>query len=141
MRKIVCIIFFFFFFINVFSSEGNTYKAETLVKTTQSWDGKELPNYAQGKPEITILKITISPGETLPLHEHPVINAGYLLSGELTVVTENNEILHLKAGDAIVEVVNKWHYGKNEGTVPAEIVVFYAGTSEEPITIKKDDLK
>jgi quercetin dioxygenase-like cupin family protein len=64
-----------------------------------------------------------------------------LLKGELTVVTENNETLHLKAGDPIVEVVNKWHYGKNEGNEPAEIIVFYAGTRDTPITVKKSIMK
>ena len=38
---------------------------------------------------------------------------------------------------AIVEVVNKWHYGKNEGDKMAEIMVFYAGVLDKPITIKK----
>jgi len=45
--------------------------------------------------------------------------------------------LHLKAGDAIAEVVNTWHYGKNEGDMPAEIIVFYAGTEGLPITIQQ----
>jgi hypothetical protein len=57
-----------------------------------------------------------------------VINAGVLMSGQLTVETTDGKVLHLKAGDPIVEVVNTLHYGINEGTVPAEIVVFYAGT-------------
>jgi quercetin dioxygenase-like cupin family protein len=73
----------------------------------------------------------------LPLHKHPVINAGVLLKGELTVVTEDNKTLHLKAGDSIVEVVNKWHYGINKGNESAEIIVFYAGAQGSPITIKK----
>jgi len=110
---------------------------DELSKTGSSWDGESLPDYPAGKPEITILRIKIPPGVQLPLHEHPVINAGVLLSGELTVVTEDNKTLHLKAGDSIVEVVNKWHYGKNEGNEPAEILVFYAGTADKPITIKK----
>ena len=59
------------------------------------------------------------------------------MSGELTVVTENKKTLHLKAGDSIVEVVNKWHYGKNEGNEPAEIIVFYAGVPDTPIIVKK----
>lgn len=59
------------------------------------------------------------------------------LSGELTVVTEDNRTVYLKAGDSIVEVVNKWHYGKNEGDKTAEILVFYAGVVDTPITIKK----
>ena len=83
------------------------------------------------------MRIIIQPGVELPLHKHPVINAGVLLRGELTVVTEDNETLHMKAGDSIVEVVDKWHYGKNEGNVPAEIIVFYAGIVDTPITIKK----
>jgi len=73
----------------------------------------------------------------LPLHYHPVINTGVLISGELTVTTEDDKTLYLKAGDGIVEVVNKGHYGKNEGSIPAEIIVFYAGTPGIPITIKE----
>lgn len=72
----------------------------------------------------------------MPLHKHPVINAGVLLNGELTVVTEDNRTLHMKTGDSIVEVVNIWHYGKNEGNTMAEILVFYAGVVDTPITIK-----
>jgi quercetin dioxygenase-like cupin family protein len=108
-----------------------------LAKTSLSWDGSHLPDYPKGTPEVTILKIKIPPGRQLPLHKHPVINAGVLLKGELTVLTEDNRTLHLKAGDAIVEVVNKWHYGKNEGKETAEIIVFYAGALDMPITIEK----
>jgi quercetin dioxygenase-like cupin family protein len=55
-----------------------------------------------------------------------VINAGVLLEGQLKVVTEAQKRLHLQAGDAVVEVVDQWHYGMNAGTEPAEIIVFYA---------------
>ncbi len=110
---------------------------DVLAKTSSSWNGATLPAYATGQPEVTILKIVIPPKIKLPLHQHPVINAGVLLKGELTVITENNKTLHLKAGDSIVEVVNTWHYGINEGSEPAEIIVFYAGVLNQPITIKK----
>ncbi len=122
---------------NVWAQDVNTVKVDVLAKTSSSWDGRGLPDYTKGKPEITILRITIPQGVQLPLHKHPVINAGILLKGELTVVTEDNKTLHLKAGDSIVELVNKWHYGKNEGNKPAEIIVFYAGILGTPITIKK----
>ena len=122
---------------NVCAQDVNTVKVDVLAKTSKSWDGRDLPNYAKGKPEITILRIKIPPKVQLPLHEHPVINAGVLLKGELTVVTKDKETLHLKAGDSIVEVVDKWHYGKNEGNEPAEIIVFYAGVQDTPISIKK----
>ncbi len=65
-----------------------------------------------------------------------MINAGVLLKGQLTVVTEAGDTLHLQTGDPIVELVNEWHYGKNEGDEPAEIIVVYAGTEGTPITVK-----
>lgn len=114
---------------------------ETLAKSTASWDGNTLPDYPKGQPEITILRIKIPAGAKLDMHKHPVINAGLMLSGELTVITEKNETLHLKAGDSIIEVVDKWHYGKNEGSIMAEIIVFYAGIVNQPITIKSKQEK
>ena len=118
--------------------EGSgTAQVTVLAKTTRSWNGTELPHYPKGQPQITILRITVAPRSHLPMHEHPVINAGVLLKGRLTVVTDDHEILHLKAGDAIVELVGKPHYGKNETDEPAEIIVFYAGIKDEPVTVEK----
>ncbi len=108
-----------------------------LVKTSKSWDGELLPPYPQGQPEITIRRISIPAGARLETHSHPVINAGMLMSGQLTVVTADGKMLHLKAGDPIVEVVNTPHYGINQGKAPAEIVVFYAGAVDIPIPVVK----
>jgi quercetin dioxygenase-like cupin family protein len=118
--------------------EPGAVQAETLVKASISWDGNPLPAYPAEAPEISVLRIRIPAGATLPMHRHPVINAGYMVRGALTVVTEDSKTLHLKAGDALVEVVNTWHYGKNEGNEPAEIVVFYAGAAGVPLSVKKD---
>ncbi len=119
------------------SNHGTGIKTEVLLKTTRSWDESLLPTYPQGQPEISILKIEIPPGMQLPLHQHPVINAGVLLKGKLTVETEDGKFLYLKEGDTIAEVVNKWHHGKNESDEPVEILVFYAGVEGTPITVKK----
>jgi len=122
---------------NCNAKEVNTIQVDILAKTSSSWDGTALPNYPKGKPEVTILRIKIPPGMQFPMHKHPVINAGVLLSGELTVMKEDKKTLQLKAGDSLVELVNQWHYGMNEGSKPAEIIVFYAGIQGTPITIKK----
>jgi quercetin dioxygenase-like cupin family protein len=112
-----------------------TVHVETLVSDTRSWDGDLLPAYPNGQPEVTLLRITIPPGTRLPLHSHPVINAGILLSGELVVTTEKNDSITLRAGDSLIEVVQTLHYGKNPGTVPAVILVFYAGIEDTPVTV------
>jgi quercetin dioxygenase-like cupin family protein len=130
----ICIVFFLS--INVWADSAKDIVVETLAKSCSSWDGEALPDYPIGTPEITILRINIPAGAELVMHEHPVINAGVLLSGELTVVAKDKKTLHLKAGDSIVEVVNTAHYGKNEGTKTAEIIVFYAGIVDKAITVK-----
>jgi quercetin dioxygenase-like cupin family protein len=111
--------------------------AQQLVKTTRSWDGKLLPAYPPGQPEVTIRRIILPAGARLETHSHPVINAGLLVSGQLTVINADGKTLHLKAGDPIVELVNTLHYGINEGRVPAEIVIVYAGAADMPITVIK----
>ncbi len=119
------------------SAEKAKVTAQVLAKSTHSWNGNALPAYPAGTPEVTILRIQIPAGVTLPWHTHPVINAGVLISGELTVTTRSGKVLEMKAGDPIVEVVDTWHYGKNQGTEPADIIVFYAGTKGNPVTIKE----
>lgn len=123
---------------SAWAGDPGSVDVQVLSKSGYSWDTAELPAYPTGKAEITILKIIIPPGVKLPRHKHPVINAGVLLRGELTVVTDQGKTLYLKAGDALVEVVDSWHYGINQGSGPAEIIVFYAGTPGSPITVKDE---
>ena len=112
-------------------------EVEVLAQSTKSWDGTALPRYPRSRPEITILRIVIPPHATLPIHKHLAINAGVLLRGSLVVEAENGRVLRLEGGDSIVELVNQWHYGRNDGDEPAEIIVFYAGTPGQPITVPK----
>lgn len=120
---------------NASAVDADKATVKVLAKTNLSWNQNALPNYPAGPPEVTILRIKIPAGVKLPLHVHPVINAGVLLSGQLTVITKDKKRLLLKAGEAIVEVVNTWHYGINEGDEAAEIIVFYAGSKGNPITV------
>jgi quercetin dioxygenase-like cupin family protein len=88
---------------------------------TSSWDETALPGYSAGQPEITILRT--------------IISAGVLLEGELRVVGSEGSTLRLQAGDTIIEMVDTPHYGVNEGSEDAVIIVFYAGVEGKPITV------
>ena len=137
MKISICLIIVTLFTSLVSAEQTETsIVSDTLIKSTHSWDGSQLPSYPEGQPEVTILRITIPVGAKLPLHQHPYINAGVLIKGELTALTKKGEKLIMIAGEPIVEVVNKWHFGTNSGNVPAEIIVFYAGIKGEPITVK-----
>lgn len=135
MTKVLSIIFLLFI-QSLFAQEE--IKVEELVASSLSWNGDALPNYHEGTPKVTILKITIPPKTKLKWHKHLVINAGILLKGQLSVFDEKGNVLKLEAGDTLVELVNTYHYGENFGDVPAEIVVFYAGTEGVPITVLKN---
>ena len=140
MQKLIILFCFtLFFYFGCRSTKITEIEVTTLAKTTESWNGTQLPKYLNGNPEITILKIIIPPKTKLSLHKHPVINAGVLLEGSLRVISKDNDTLYLKKGEPIIELVNTWHYGENLGTEPAEIIVFYAGVEGTPITVGHEE--
>ena len=115
MKKLFCLSLMF----GVFTASAATSK--DLIKSTETWNGQKLPAYSLTQPEVTIKEIVVAPGEELPWHQHPVINAGILLSGELVVYTRDGKEKKLKTGDTLIELVNTSHYGKNISQEPAKI--------------------
>ncbi len=114
-------------------------KVKQILKATKEWDGTPLPPYPSQNPEITILSYEIPPGTRLPMHKHPVINAGVVLQGQLTVIAKDGKELILNEGDSIVELVDKWHYGRNTGTVPVKLIMFYVGQVGVPLVIREQN--
>jgi quercetin dioxygenase-like cupin family protein len=107
-------------------------KTETLLQSTESWDGTPYKAYPAGQPKITVLKITIAANTTMKWHSHPMPNAGYVLSGELTVEKKDGTTQHFVEGQAIAESVNSIHRGIT-GPQPVVLIVFYSGTPDLPL--------
>ena len=83
-----------------------------------------------------MLKITVPPHTAIPWHEHPMISAGYVLSGEIILEKKGTGVRRLiRAGQALAESVNAVHRGYTADQ-PAELVVFYAGSVGLPLSIK-----
>ena len=61
-------------------------KSTELIRTSQSWDGVELPDYLTGRPELVAVKYEFPAGKKLGWHHHPVMNYGILVQGELTII-------------------------------------------------------
>jgi quercetin dioxygenase-like cupin family protein len=111
-------------------------KVEQLLQTTHSWDGTPYAGYVSGQPEITILKIAIPANTALDWHQHPMINAAYVLSGQITLEKkETGERMVFHAGQALAESVNTVHRGFTTDQ-PVELIVFYAGAVGLPLSIK-----
>lgn len=111
---------------------------ETLLQTTYTWDNNVFKSINIQNPEVNVLKITINVGESLPMHKHNLLNIAYVKQGTLTVTTDTNEEITVKEGACIPEVIGTYHYGKNTGNIPVELIVFYVGEKNEPLSVNKD---
>jgi quercetin dioxygenase-like cupin family protein len=106
-----------------------------LAKTTTSWDGKPIV-YPQGQAEITGMLIEIAAGAETGWHLHPVPSFAYVLEGSLEVTLKDGRTKRVNAGEALVEVVDTLHNGRNVGARPVRLVVFYSGAAGKPLTLK-----
>ncbi len=120
------------------SSETCAISSETLIQTGTHWNKQAIKPIHIECPQITMLRITVPAGKKLAMHKHPILNIGYLTKGELTVRSEDGNVLVLKPGDPIVELVDAWHYGESTGTDDAEIVVTYVGDKKDCLSIIKE---
>jgi quercetin dioxygenase-like cupin family protein len=111
-------------------------KVETVIRTESSWDGTPYRSYPTGRPEITVLKITIPPHTALPWHTHPMPNAGYVESGEITVEKKNGEKKLVTQGQVLPETVGSIHRGIT-GNSSVVLIVFYAGRHGLPLSQKE----
>ena len=127
------------FLLGLISISFNVWAAtsETVIQTKTHWNQEPIKPIHIDHPQVTMLRITIPVGEKLAMHKHPILNIGYLTKGELTVRSDKGEVLVLKPGDPIVELVNTWHYGESTGTEDAEIVVTYVGEKGDNLSITK----
>ena len=112
-----------------------TAQRETLLQTTQSWNGKRYSHYPTGQPQLTALKVTIAPHTSLPWHSHPIPNAVYVLSGTLTLHDRaSGKTLVVRQGQAVGESVDDVHRGE-AGDEPAVLLITYAGTPGVPTSV------
>ncbi len=108
------------------ANEHGLIKAEQLLKTTASWDGKQIV-YPKGRAEVTALMVEIPPKAETGWHEHPVPSFGYIMEGELELSLANGEVRRLHGGDVLPESVGVLHNGRNVGDETLRILVFYTG--------------
>lgn len=107
-------------------------QARVVLKTKITSNGQPIAYVKSDSPEVTVMTVELPPGAETGWHTHPVPVYAYVLSGSLTVEIEGKTTSIFNAGDAIIEVVNTRHCGKNAGDVPVKLVVFYTGAENVP---------
>ena len=157
MKKVVCIFMFVLFVIVLsgcktdcqsgcksspfaqYDTAAAVLKLE-LKRTSQSWDGAQLPDYLKGKPELVVMRYIFPVGSKLPWHHHPVINYGILHQGELTIVGVDGKKQVVHAGEAIIEVVDAVHFGMNTGDKPVILDMFYLSQKGMPLAVQHPEI-
>jgi len=110
--------------------------AKILGKTSVTGNGQKITYPVTDRAEVTAMSVDLAPGAETGWHKHPVPVYAYVISGNLFVEIEDGKQLSFGAGDAVIEVVDTFHNGKNRGNEPVKLAVFYLGLEGAPIVIK-----
>jgi quercetin dioxygenase-like cupin family protein len=108
---------------------------EVLLQADHAWNGDAYTQYPKGRPELTMLKVTLAAHTKLPWHTHPMPNACYVLSGTLTLhdkASGKTKVVH--QGEAFAESVDDVHRGE-AGDEPVVLLITYSGTPGVPTSI------
>ncbi len=136
-RTAICFAIYLSFPLNAVALDKSvSVRVTKLIKTTNSWDDRPIV-YPDGKAEITGLMVEIAPGAETGWHLHPIPSFGMVLEGTLEVTLKDGRVKRLRTGDALAEVVNTTHNGHNVGNSSVKLVVFYAGTVGQNLTVKE----
>lgn len=111
-------------------------KVTLIKKATTASNGQKLAYPRAGNPEVSALIVEIPPGGNTGWHSHPVPVYAFVLSGTLTVEVDPGDSYQMREGEALFEVVNTPHLGKNLGKETVRLAVFYTGVEGTPNTVK-----
>ena len=111
-----------------------------LARTSQSWDGADLPDYPVGKPELIVKRLVFPSGSKLEWHHHPVMNYGIVQQGELTIIGLDGKEKTVRAGEAVVEMVGSIHHGENRGDKTVVLDMFYISQPGTPISVPHPEI-
>lgn len=113
-------------------------QVEALVVSDKTVNGDAIVYPKTENPEVRILRVTVPPGAETGWHTHPLPAYGYVISGEITVELADGRKNTVKGGEALIEVVDTLHNGRNTGTEPCVILMVITGEKGTPVTVAQE---
>lgn len=121
-------------------TEGTGYAAGVTVrpwlKTMHRADGTPIVFPAVGKPEATLAEVILAPGAETGWHRHSIQVFAFVLEGTLEVELSDGRRTRYTSGQALAEVVDVDHNGRNAGQGAVRLLVVYCGTEGTPLSAK-----
>ncbi|MGE0195945.1 MAG: cupin domain-containing protein [Methylocystis sp.] len=93
-----------------------------IARATKTAAGRPI-TLPQGPLEVVASIYTLAPGARLPEHKHPFQRYAYVLQGELMVQQADSGSRVYRAGEFVIESVDRWHFGATVGDVPVKLLV------------------
>lgn len=105
-----------------YAADAPQISGKPLANTNKTNEGQIIT--APVHPNVVASITTFPPGAETPVHKHPYPHYVYVMQGTLTVTNlETGKKFQAKQGQFVVEMMNVWHKGKNEGTTPVKLLV------------------
>jgi quercetin dioxygenase-like cupin family protein len=116
------------------NSKNSEIVHELVSESGTAWNGQAYDCYPSGKPQISVMRMSLPPHSELPWHTHPMPNTAYVLSGQLIIEDkESGRRQHFNAGEALNETVNSAHRGYTAEQA-TELIIFYAGAEGQSLS-------
>ena len=106
--------------------------AKVVLKTTKTMTDQPLSYPQTGKPEITMMALTMQPDGHTSLHKHPSPTVGYVIEG-FVEVRADNVVLKVKAGEGFLEPIEGPMQIWNTNSAVSKLVIFVAGSEGIPV--------
>jgi len=103
---------------------------EDSAESTEAVDGVHLKLLAGGDEE-NVQHFTIEPGASVPEHDHPHEQVGYVLEGTLTFLVDGAEH-DVGPGDSYVLAGGEAHAAENRGEEPVVGLDVFAPPRDDP---------
>lgn len=113
-------------------------RAVEVLRTSHTWAHSPI-EFPLGQSEVVGLEIEIAPGGETGWHSHPVPSFAYVVAGIIELTLASGAVKRFRSGEAFAEVIDVAHNGRNVGPDRAKLIVFYASTRGQRITIQARD--
>jgi quercetin dioxygenase-like cupin family protein len=102
----------------------------SLTETTEAVENVHLAQLTAGE-EMSVQHFEFEPGASVPTHDHPHEQSGFVYEGELTFLLEDGEVV-VEAGDSYVLAGGEVHGAENRGEAPVRGVDVFSPPRPNP---------
>jgi len=112
------------------------FSATPILQSGATVEGASIAYPKTDSAELTAMRLDIGAGGETGRHMHPYPTLVYVLEGTIEVDMDSGMAHRYKAGDSFLMAVNTWTNAKNNGTVPARVLVVFVGVRGKPNLVR-----